>query len=374
MGNFYTDVIRVDDRFNSTSRVADPNLLEPTTRALVEAIIANAAANGMKLMIFETYRSQARQAALFQQGATKLWQVGVHHYGLACDLVKDINGQPSWKGDFSLLGQLAHHQKMIWGGDWGTPGTQHTFIDDDHVQRCTVGRQGALFAGTWYPSADYDPYVDLEGGTVTARLAASSSAEIVALAASKDDELRRDMAEATKYLHSILDAAEKCSVEPALICAIGSRESNWGQGSDMKPKGPAGTGDWAPRNPARWGYAMPPDGLGWGRGLMQVDYAQSDFGKTGNWRDPAANILFGTEELAGNIAFYKAHPSPNVDPIRAATAAYNCGRGNVGRAINNGVDVDSYTTGHDYSRDVLRRYAWFKANGFGEHAPAALVA
>ena len=98
---------------------------------------------------------------------------------------------------------------------------------------------------------------------------------------------------------------------------------------------------------------------------MQIDYAQSDFGKTGNWRDPAANTLFGAEELAGNIAYYKAHPANNVDPLRAAIAAYNCGRGNVARAIRNSMDVDSYTAGHDYSHDVMRRFAWFKANGFG---------
>src|SRR6202040_1671752 len=52
------------------------------------------------------------------------------------------------------------------------------------------------------------------------------------------------------------------------------------------------------RNPQKWGYAMPPDGLGWGRGLMQVDYAESDFGKTGPWMDPTANILFGSNDLA----------------------------------------------------------------------------
>jgi glycoside hydrolase-like protein len=120
MGNFYVDVIMNDPRFNSSKRIADPELLEPVTRDLVQAIIADAAANGLKLMIFETYRSSARQIALFNQGATKLKQVGVHHYGLACDIVKDINGQPSWKGDFSMLGALAKHHKLIWGGDWGT--------------------------------------------------------------------------------------------------------------------------------------------------------------------------------------------------------------------------------------------------------------
>jgi hypothetical protein len=88
MGSFYTNVIMNDPRFNSTKRIADPELLEPVTRDLVQAIITDAAVNGLKLMIFETYRSQARQIALFNQGATKLKQVGVHHFGLACDLVR----------------------------------------------------------------------------------------------------------------------------------------------------------------------------------------------------------------------------------------------------------------------------------------------
>ena len=179
-------------------------------------------------------------------------------------------------------------------------------------------------------------------------------------------ELRRDMAEATKYLSAIQKAAQHYSLVPSLICAIGSRESNWGQGSDMHPKGPGGTGDWARRDPARWGYPMPPDGLGWGRGLMQVDYAQSDFGKTGNWQDPEANIMFGAEELAGNIDYFKNHPHGSADPLRAAVAAYNCGRGNVNRAITNNVDVDAFTTGHNYSKDVTARAAWFKSNGFDD--------
>ena len=49
MGNFYTDVIMNDPRFNSSKRIADPELLEPVTRDLVQAIIADAAANGLKL-------------------------------------------------------------------------------------------------------------------------------------------------------------------------------------------------------------------------------------------------------------------------------------------------------------------------------------
>lgn len=46
-------------------------------------------------------------------------------------------------------------------GDWGTPGSVHTFVDNDHVQRATIGREARLFAGDWYPAASYNPYDDL---------------------------------------------------------------------------------------------------------------------------------------------------------------------------------------------------------------------
>ena len=63
------------------------------------------------------------------------------------------------EGDFSFLGVFAKNG-LIWGGDWGEPGSKHSFIDDDHVQRCTLWRQSQLFSGTWYPDAGYDPYSD----------------------------------------------------------------------------------------------------------------------------------------------------------------------------------------------------------------------
>lgn len=160
MGNFYTDVILKDPRFNSVNRVSDPALLEPIMRQLVQQIVASAQHMGIDVMIFETFRSQARQQQLFNNGATKLRQVGVHNYGLACDIVRSVGGEPSWKGDFSFLGELAHSSGLIWGGDWGDPTVKHTFIDGVHVQRCTVPTQGALFAGNFYPDDTYNPYTD----------------------------------------------------------------------------------------------------------------------------------------------------------------------------------------------------------------------
>src|SRR5262245_6468540 len=118
MGNFFTDVISKDARIESVRRVDALDLLEPGTRQRVQAIIADAQAHGVALMVFETFRSRARQLDLFNHGASKLREVGVHHYGLACDIVKVVAGEPSWKGDFSLIGTLAHAHGLVWGGDW----------------------------------------------------------------------------------------------------------------------------------------------------------------------------------------------------------------------------------------------------------------
>ena len=163
MANFYTDVVMKDPRFHTTQAVSDIMLLEPVTRAAVQAIMAESAASGIPLIAYETYRSQERQMALFQKGVTQLRTVGVHHYGLACDLVKDIGG-PSWKGDFTFLRDLAKAHGLIWGGDWGFPKRPTKFVDAVHVQRCTVARQTSLFNGDWFPDDTYNPYADLGAG------------------------------------------------------------------------------------------------------------------------------------------------------------------------------------------------------------------
>ncbi len=158
--SFFTDVVEKDPRFTSSQRINDLALLEPVTRAAVQKIVEDSRVLGFDMMVFETFRSLARQQQLFAQGATKLRAVGVHNYGLACDIVKVVGGEPSWKGDFSFLGLLARKHGLIWGGDWGTPGQHHGFVDSVHVQRCSIGRQPALFRREFYPDEAYNPYDD----------------------------------------------------------------------------------------------------------------------------------------------------------------------------------------------------------------------
>jgi len=158
--SFFKDIIMPDKRARSTKVIDDLDLLEPVTRKIVASIIMDAKKKGVEYMVFETFRSKERQLQLFKQGASKLKNVGVHHYGLACDIVRKVDGQPSWKGDFSLLGKLAHSYGLLWGGDWGKPDEKHSFLDVYHVQRCAIHRQLLLFKGKWYPDANYNPYHD----------------------------------------------------------------------------------------------------------------------------------------------------------------------------------------------------------------------
>jgi soluble lytic murein transglycosylase-like protein len=97
-------------------------------------------------------------------------------------------------------------------------------------------------------------------------------------------------------------------------------------------------------------YAIPTDGQGWGRGLMQHDYHRA---LAFDWRDPAVNISKGAELLFELVD--KEFPRN----LRAAAAAYNCGPANVRKALLLRKDEDFFTTGQDYGADVLRRKASF---------------
>lgn len=132
------------------------------------------------------------------------------------------------------------------------------------------------------------------------------------------------------------------------LAAIMDRESLGGDA--LKPPGPAGTGDWTPRH-----GKMPPDGKGWGRGLMQLDYAahpelmdKTMPDGTPAWENPLENIKAGALIYHHNLLHF------NGDKIKAF-AAYNTGIGNVQSSIEKGLDPDTTTAHGNYGKDVLRR-------------------
>ena len=136
-------------------------------------------------------------------------------------------------------------------------------------------------------------------------------------------------------------------LSPAIIAAIGSRESVWGR--VLSPPGPKGTGDG-----------------GHGRGLMQIDDRyHKDFINSGRWRDPEANIDYGIHSVLSKSYndLSRKTTLTGLDLLRGAIAAYNAGLTSVINAITEGRDIDYYTTGQDYSWDVLNRAGWYQLHG-----------
>jgi soluble lytic murein transglycosylase-like protein len=198
--------------------------------------------------------------------------------------------------------------------------------------------------------------------------------------------------EARPYAALILQVAKEKGVDPFLIAAVGQRESGWGRYLKLSANGPigvgpAGAGDWTPRN---WTPTpMPPDGLGWGRGLMQLDYLhyKDAFDLGLDWRDPLQNVRTGADRLlsaqrmlskqtaingiadgrglvtlsASAAAKRNVAPGQYPDPrplvgealVRATLAAYNTGEANALRSLAVGLDPDTTTTGANYASNAI---------------------
>ena len=115
---------------------------------------------------------------------------------------------------------------------------------------------------------------------------------------------------------------------------------------------------------SRFGALLDADGLGdagHGHGEMQIDdRSHETFCSNGGWKDLAASLEYVRRNviipsytyLANRFGYFGANYA---NLFWGVVAAYNCGAGNVAKAVANGDGVDSRTTGHDYSADVRAR-------------------
>lgn len=100
-----------------------------------------------------------------------------------------------------------------------------------------------------------------------------------------------------------------------------------------------------------------------GFGFTQIDIASFPaFVKSGDWQDPGKCYGMSVAILEDDRKWLQEHfPSLTGDALeRAITAAYNCGPGGIRDAIEAGADIDSRTTGHDYSKSVWQYREWYK--------------
>jgi hypothetical protein len=198
---------------------------------------------------------------------------------------------------------------------------------------------------------------------------------------------------ASQYASLLWSAGQSYNVDPFLLAGIAERESHFGAALWPKqgkpPMGRAdGTGDWTAR-PKGWSisthgvphatlppgaggspgwsphpsgrgappppYMLPPDGLGWGRGLMQIDFnVHYPWVTTNDWGDPTTNINKAAEILASNLRFFRAQGLSEDTALRAAVANYNLGdRAFILANVKAGRSPDLKTTGGEYSAYVV---------------------
>jgi hypothetical protein len=100
---------------------------------------------------------------------------------------------------------------------------------------------------------------------------------------------------------------------------------------------------------------------GHGHGEMQIDdRSHGRFCASGKWRTLADSLDYVHRAVIVPAFNYLGERFDLFDEnyerlFWATVAAYNCGPGNVFRALQTGQDPDVRTTGRDYSQDVRRR-------------------
>lgn len=215
---------------------------------------------------------------------------------------------------------------------------------------------------------------------------------------------------ARPYAAIIIRVAEEAGADPFAIFALGDRESLWGAAGAYRQQ----TGDWGARSrPVSSARAkpevykilsddgvnakvMPADGLGWGRGLMQIDWEQQfAWVSSHDWRDSYQNVTYGASYLKTLLGIFSSQNglspvatggsvmvSPSyanwINQIQkrsdlkggifkdprplagkalqgAAVAAYNTGPSNVVRNLALGLTPEASTTGGDYTGDTMKR-------------------
>lgn len=227
-------------------------------------------------------------------------------------------------------------------------------------------------------------------------------------------------ANVARWAPMILKSAQKYNVDPWVLASIMFNESRGGEA--LTPKNdPAGTGDFIPRTEGQVGGSimnkatgLPPDGKGWGRGLMQIDYGvHYDWVTKNAWWDPQVNIDKGAQILAEMLAVfrkspnsagikveawrltrgipkygilpwpqkypgkaypqviegqkYAATPVKDVRPLsgaqlyEAAVAAYNAGSGGVLQALGLGLPAEAPTSTQQYVTNFAARIATWMA-------------
>lgn len=117
----------------------DVSKLHPLLQQIIPLLIADAAAQGLPVLVTDAVRTQAEQNALYAKGRTAAGSIvtnarypdSLHCWGCAFDFCRNVRGREYDDSDefFEKVAQIAKKTYHLeWGGDW------NTFVDKPHLQ------------------------------------------------------------------------------------------------------------------------------------------------------------------------------------------------------------------------------------------------
>lgn len=124
---------------NVTLTCRDINELLPVAQRACNLFLSECKKAGINIFITETYRSQARQNYLYEQGRSRpgnviTWTKSSRHTSrLAWDIA--CNGSVLYDNAMLLkAGEIAKHLGITWGGNWSSPDKPHFEVTSKWVE------------------------------------------------------------------------------------------------------------------------------------------------------------------------------------------------------------------------------------------------
>lgn len=136
----FIETIKKSDAYKENKAVScnDQELLEPNFRAKVKNVLAKCGEAGLNVSARETFRTNALQQHYYNQGFSKIRINGMHHYGIAQDILcLDEKGKVIQNGsdaDYLKLREIAKDEGLHLLGLW----------DAGHVQAVATSEQNAM--------------------------------------------------------------------------------------------------------------------------------------------------------------------------------------------------------------------------------------
>ena len=136
-GGSFRGLLFINRRSEKMEIVRDIEALMPAAQAACRLFLKKCKEAGLDIFVTETYRSQERQNALYEQGRSRPGQIVTwtknsrHTNRLAWDIA--VN-PPKSLYDLTTLnqaGKIAASLGILWGGTWSTPDRPHFEVSQD---------------------------------------------------------------------------------------------------------------------------------------------------------------------------------------------------------------------------------------------------